>query len=108
MSQQIQTLDELREAEPQLVESINRSRNGGARFLAHPIAMLSDVGADLSPDLEKLLLALLPQLQHATPIAYDALTAAEEEGPVTVRLKGLFAWDELETRRRALAEEVRQ
>jgi len=108
MGQQIHTLGELRDAEPKLVESINRSRNGGARFLAHPIAMLSEVGAELSPDLEELLLTLLPQLQHASPIAYDALTAAKEEGPVTVRLKGLFAWDELDDRRRGLAEEVRR
>jgi hypothetical protein len=106
VKQQIQTLEELRDAEPRLVETINRSRNGGARFLAHPIAMLSDSGAELSPDLEKLLLALLPQLQHASPIAYDAITAAEEEGPVVVRLQGLFAWDELDARRRALTEEV--
>jgi hypothetical protein len=106
MSRQITTLAELRQAEPDLVDAINRSRNGGARFLAHPIAMLADVGADLSPGMEELLVALLPQLQHASPVAYDAITASEEEGPVTVQVKALFAWDELEARRRALTEEA--
>jgi hypothetical protein len=107
MNQQCRTLEDLRAAEPAVVESINQSRNGGARFLAHPLAMLSDVGVDLSPELEKLLLALLPQLKHASPVAYETLTAAEEEGPVTVRVKGLFAWNELDARRRALTGEVR-
>jgi hypothetical protein len=107
VNQQLKTLEDLRLAEPALVESINRSRNGGARFLAHPLAMLSDVGVDLSPELKKLLLALLPQLQHASSAGYEALTAAEEEGPVTVRVQGLFAWDELEARRRALTKEGR-
>jgi hypothetical protein len=106
MTQQIATLDELRKAERNLVEAINGSRNGGARFLAHPLAMLSAMDAGLSPELEELLVALLPQLGHATRVGYQAMTDAEEEGPVTVRIQSLFAWDDLERRRHALSGRV--
>ncbi len=87
----IRSLEELRRHESELLDRINSVHNGGARFLAHPLRMLGDLGIELSPEARLQIIELEPMVSTGSDIAYEALLRAEGEPSVRVRLtEGLF------------------
>jgi hypothetical protein len=86
----IGSLEELRRHERELVDQINATHNGGARFLAHPLRMLSDLRVELSEEAIRELNSLEPRATVGSDVAYEALLA-QGESTVQVRLtEGLF------------------
>lgn len=87
----VRSLRELRNHEEKLVARINDAHNGGARFLAHPLRMLREMGVELSPEARRELKRLEPRAVMGSDVAYEALLRAEGEQNVRVRLtEGLF------------------
>jgi hypothetical protein len=85
------SLEELQHHARKLIDTINATHNGGARFLAHPLRMLRDLDIELSPEALNQLLKLEPSVAGGSDVAYEALMEAEEESNVRVVIsEGLF------------------
>lgn len=86
----IDTLDELLEHEPELVDRIERVPNGGNLFMAHPFRLLADIGVELAEGARQEILALEPQLSALSEAPYEALRDNPEEQRIHFRVRGLF------------------
>jgi len=88
----IESLPDLRRHEREVLERIAATRNGGLRFITHPIRLLADIGFPLSDEAIREWREVEPILSGLSDEPYDALLEAEEQ-QIEVRLRTLFHGD---------------
>lgn len=89
-SMRLESLEELREREQEILRAIELLPNGGMRFLAHPLRCIEDAGFELSPQLQRVLLNEMPEVETRTPTSYTTWKTLNPSRVRRVRLTGLF------------------
>ena len=87
---EIRSFAELRREEPQILNRIAETTNGGNLFMLHPFRLFADIGVRLTPELEAELVRRFPELSGLSPTPYDALKAAGGLQKVRFHIRGLF------------------
>jgi len=91
---EVKNLDELKSFEPQIVERINITPNGGRLFMADPIRLLKEINVNLTPKATRLLEEKLGAEDLASnPLKrlYDDFKKdATGKQDVTVTIKGII------------------
>jgi len=86
----INSLDDLRKHEKQILKIIKEIKNGGNLFMANPILFLTDIGISLSEKVKKEIIQIEPDLSGLSPTPYIALKNTKEKQKIQFNLKGLF------------------
>jgi hypothetical protein len=91
---QVASLADLREREADILDRLRQVPNGERLFLVHPLRALADVGVVLEDTATAELLRVHPTLSFLSDTPYDALRGSPALQPGTVRLAGLFRWEQ--------------
>lgn len=86
----INSFDELIQHEPEILERIADTPNGGNLFMAHPFMLLADIGVELSDQAREEIKRHEPYLSALSATPYNALKISKEEQRIRFHVHGLF------------------
>jgi hypothetical protein len=85
----IESYASLLDRQDEIVERINRTPNGGQRFMVEPFRLLADVGVTVTPAARDDIVRVHPGLSGVSKTPYEALKGSRERQRLRYRIRRL-------------------